>query len=580
MAIGGFISNRNFGSFIGSGKVCPTGRAISRHRGERSGIASARYAQGSIFYESLHCQMANGFTSGSSCSSFLQVAGHLDKKNLKPLATYPQQRRGRCKCCLSVDPSLGSWLRPNKGKCQHFNHVKAIRTRTYYKSEEYDITEPAALDSMKAAEGSSEVVLASSWWEQVPKRWVIVLLCFTAFLLCNMDRVNMSIAILPMSQEFNWNSATVGLIQSSFFWGYLLTQIVGGIWADKVGGKLVLGFGVVWWSIATILTPIAARIGLPFLLITRAFMGIGEGVAMPAMNNILSKWIPVSERSRSLALVYSGMYLGSVTGLAVSPMLIHKFGWASVFYSFGSLGSIWFALWIKKAYSSPKEDPELSPQEKKLILGGNVAKEPVSVIPWKLILSKAPVWALIISHFCHNWGTFILLTWMPTYYNQVLKFNLTESGLLCVLPWLTMAVFANIGGWIADTLVSRGLSITTVRKIMQSIGFLGPAFFLTQLSHVRTPAMAVLCMACSQGSDAFSQSGLYSNHQDIGPRYAGVLLGLSNTAGVLAGVFGTAATGYILQRGSWDDVFKVAVVLYIIGTLVWNLFSTGEKILD
>ncbi|PKI40003.1 hypothetical protein CRG98_039666 [Punica granatum] len=421
---------------------------------------------------------------------------------------------------------------------------------------------------------------ASPWWEQFPKRWVIVLLCFAAFLLCNMDRVNMSIAILPMSQEFGWNSATVGLIQSSFFWGYLLTQILGGIWADKIGGKLVLGFGVVWWSVATILTPLAARIGLPVLLIMRAFMGIGEGVAMPAMNNLLSKWIPVSERSRSLALVYSGMYLGSVIGLAFSPVLIHKFGWPSVFYSFGSLGSIWFALWLRKAYSSPKEDPELSENEKEFILGGSISKEPVTVIPWKLILSKAPVWALIISHFCHNWGTFILLTWMPTYYNQVLKFNLTESGLFCVLPWFTMAAFANLGGWIADTLVSRGLSITVVRKIMQSIGFLGPAFFLTQLSHVKTPAMAVLCMACSQGSDAFSQSGLYSNHQDIGPRYAGVLLGLSNTAGVLAGVFGTAATGYILQRGSWDDVFKVAVVLYIIGTLVWNFFSTGEKILD
>ena len=35
-------------------------------------------------------------------------------------------------------------------------------------------------------------------------------------------------------------------------------------------------------------------------------------------------------------------------------------------------------------------------------------------------------------------------------------------------------------------------------QIMQSIGFLGPAFFLTQLSHVDSPAMAVLCMACSQ----------------------------------------------------------------------------------
>ena len=35
----------------------------------------------------------------------------------------------------------------------------------------------------------------------------------------------MSIAILPMSQQYGWDSATVGLVQSSFFWGYLLTQV-------------------------------------------------------------------------------------------------------------------------------------------------------------------------------------------------------------------------------------------------------------------------------------------------------------------------------------------------------------------
>ncbi|KAK0582847.1 hypothetical protein LWI29_030283 [Acer saccharum] len=585
MAIGGLISSRNFGSFIGSGKACHKEQAISHIRRERSGVAVVR--------RNMFTQKLSAYTYGP----MFHVTSNSNEKVSKFIVnSHPRKRSsGRCECHLSSEHSLVSCFQPRaennrigtcNGKGQQSEHVRANRIRARYKSEDFDITE-AKVDALQSSEGTSEAALVEGnaeetypWWEQFPKRWVIVLLCFSAFLLCNMDRVNMSIAILPMSKEFNWNSATVGLIQSSFFWGYLLTQIVGGIWADKIGGKRVLGFGVVWWSLATILTPIAAKIGLPFLLVTRALMGIGEGVAMPAMNNILSKWIPVSERSRSLALVYSGMYLGSVTGLAFSPFLIHKFGWPSVFYSFGSLGSIWFAMWLSKAYSSPKEDPDLRDEEKRLILDGSISKEPVTEIPWKLILSKAPVWALIISHFCHNWGTFILLTWMPTYYNQVLKFNLTESGLLCVLPWLTMAVFANIGGWIADTLVSKGLSITTVRKIMQSIGFLGPAFFLTQLSHVRTPAMAVLCMACSQGSDAFSQSGLYSNHQDIGPRYSGVLLGLSNTAGVLAGVFGTAATGYILQKGSWDDVFKVAVALYIIGTLVWNLFSTGEKIID
>lgn len=607
MAIGTMVSSRNFGSFICSGRLYQAEQNKASIRRESfaldavsKNIFSNRSYSQSV-NSSLHrclCSLSShpvGLTYGTNSKSMFGFDGYYPLSTAFRIAgNYkvggPQRRvKGICNVCSRF--SRNSWILPRKLETPSFvsgQHQQSKRRtvngiRADYKSEEFDIAE-AKLESLVTPEGEAALVegfdQTKHWWEQFPKRWVMVLLCFAAFLLCNMDRVNMSIAILPMSKEFNWNSATVGLIQSSFFWGYLLTQIVGGIWADKIGGKLVLGFGVVWWSIATILTPVAARVSLPFLLMMRAFMGIGEGVAMPAMNNLLSKWIPVSERSRSLALVYSGMYLGSVTGLAFSPILIHSFGWPSVFYSFGSLGSIWIALWLSKAYSSPSEDPNITTAEKRLILGAGISKESVSSIPWKLILSKPAVWALIISHFCHNWGTFILLTWMPTYYNQVLKFNLTESGLLCVLPWLTMAAFANIGGWIADTLVSKGLSITSVRKIMQSIGFLGPAFFLTQLSKVRTPAMAVLCMACSQGSDAFSQSGLYSNHQDIGPRYAGVLLGLSNTAGVLAGVFGTAATGYILQRGSWDDVFKVAVALYILGTLVWNLFSTGEKVID
>ncbi|XP_015947485.1 ascorbate transporter, chloroplastic [Arachis duranensis] len=561
MAMSGLVSNRNFAtSFIASGNVYRSGKDLSLQRGGISGVSHFSRCQPRMHFQTN--SPLEETVSGQTLAFRSEAAEHCSSVSRQSARrmNFKLKAGRRSQSYISSAPYGRGNIEQRAVRglgLSKRNHIKENKIRVFYKSEEYDITE-ANMDSLPSAEGTGEAIL----------------------LLCNMDRVNMSIAILPMSQEFNWNSATVGLIQSSFFWGYLLTQILGGIWADKLGGKLVLGFGVVWWSIATILTPIAARLGLPFLLVMRAFMGIGEGVAMPAMNNLLSKWIPVSERSRSLAFVYSGMYLGSVTGLAFSPILIQKFGWPSVFYSFGSLGSIWFALWLKKSYSSPTEDPDVAPEEKRLILGGSISKEAVTVIPWKLILSKPPVWALIISNLLLNWNTLLLRHFLPLIFSQVLKFNLTESGLLCVLPWLTMAVFANIGGWIADTLVSKGLSITNVRKIMQTIGFLGPAIFLTQLSHVRTPALAVLCMACSQGSDAFSQSGLYSNHQDIGPRYAGVLLGLSNTAGVLAGVFGTAATGFILQRGSWNDVFKVAVVLYIIGTLVWNIFSTGEKVLD
>jgi ACS family sodium-dependent inorganic phosphate cotransporter len=66
-------------------------------------------------------------------------------------------------------------------------------------------------------------------------------------------------------------------------------------------------------------------------------------------------------------------------------------------------------------------------------------------------------------------------------------------------------------------LLTRGMRARTP-QVMQSIGFLGPAFFLSQLSGVGSVAGAVACMVGAQACDACSQSGLYSNHADIAPR--------------------------------------------------------------
>ena len=58
--------------------------------------------------------------------------------------------------------------------------------------------------------------------------------------------------------------------------------------------------------------------------------------------------------------------------------------------------------------------------------------------------------------------------------SQVLGFDLLKSGIFSVLPWVTMALFANLGGWLADTMVSRGVSVTLVRKVMQTVRALRP----------------------------------------------------------------------------------------------------------
>lgn len=117
--------------------------------------------------------------------------------------------------------------------------------------------------------------------------------------------------------------------------------------------------------------------------------------------------------------------------------MIASYGWPSVFYVFGAAGLLWFLLWQQQAASSPAQDPNITPAEARYIMrntasssssaassgahsahGGGLPGGRAAAIPWRQLLSKAPVWALIVSHFCHNWGTFILLTYMPSYYTQ------------------------------------------------------------------------------------------------------------------------------------------------------------------
>lgn len=66
---------------------------------------------------------------------------------------------------------------------------------------------------------------------------LFVLNFYLSFLFHN--QVNLSIAIIPMSHQFGWNSSVAGLVQSSFFWGYALSQLPGGWLAKIYGGRSV-----------------------------------------------------------------------------------------------------------------------------------------------------------------------------------------------------------------------------------------------------------------------------------------------------------------------------------------------------
>lgn len=380
-----------------------------------------------------------------------------------------------------------------------------------------------------------------------------------ALALCNVNRVCMSVAILPIAAQLGWDPATQGLVQSSFLWGYTASQAQGGALADRLGGRAVVAAAIAVFSLCTLLTPLALlapppAAALPLLLLARAAVGLGQGVVLPSATQLLAAHVPPAQRARSVGLAFAGFHGGTILGLLLSPVLLQRFAWPTLFAAVGLLGLPVLFAWLR-----------LAPPPAAARAAAAAPPPPLSTY-----LASRSVWAILVANSVNHCCYFIFLFMMPTYFHKVWALDIRASALYSLLPWVAMGGMSYAAGAAADALLPR-LGATRVRKAAQALSFLGPAALLACLLRCASPQAALGCLTAALGLASFGQAGFVSNIQDVGGRHAGRLFGLANTAGCLAGIAGTAAAGLVLQHGSWADLFRLQGALYVAGAAFYSL---------
>ncbi|XP_029519462.2 sialin-like isoform X3 [Oncorhynchus nerka] len=326
-----------------------------------------------------------------------------------------------------------------------------------------------------------------------------------------------------------WDSLTQGLLLGAFFFGYLVTQIPGGYLAGHFGGSIFLGGGVLGTAALSLLTPLAAQLGPYWLFGLRALEGFGEGVTFPAMMAMWARWAPPLERSRLMTLSGSGANFGAFVALPLTGFICHSLGWPAVFYMFGGAGCIWAVFWFILVSDQPGTHPRISTREKDYII------------------------------------------------NSIGKGN----AFLSALPYLGGWAFSVISGVVADSLLEKELlSVTAVRKIFTITGLLLPAAFLVAVGYSGcSGVLAVTFLTLSSTAGGTSAAGVFINQIDIAPRYAGVLLGITNTFGTIPGVVAPIITGYLTKDQSlagWRSVFCLSAGISAVGAFIFTLFGSGE----
>lgn len=274
----------------------------------------------------------------------------------------------------------------------------------------------------------------------------------------------------------------------------------------------------------------------------------------------------------------------------LSPYILEAFGWRTLFYVYGLVGTALLIPWVVFGQDEPPSKTIATDD-----MGKDVVESPLEQAiqicrdaPWKGMLQSKGVWAMTLAHCARNWGLYNWLSWMPTFYSQQYSIGVKDSAWLSVLPGLAGIVGGIVAGIAADWSVRNmqdpadDVEKTKIRNTFQSLGLLGPAMVMASMA-VYIPEEAWLAQAGLAGVFAlqsFNAGGFEAASQEkAGPRWAGFLYSITTLPGVLVGTFGVWVTGVLLDATDqdWSIVFAINALVNVLGAIAFVALYEPKK---
>ncbi|MBT3994105.1 MAG: MFS transporter [Gammaproteobacteria bacterium] len=289
--------------------------------------------------------------------------------------------------------------------------------------------------------------------------WYAVIVLLFAYVLSFVDRIIMSLLVIPIQKDLDISDTQMGLLMGlAFAIFYTVVGIPIARLSDVKSRKIIVSIGIFLWSIMTAVCGLARSFLELFL--ARIGVGVGEATLSPAAYSMIADYFPENKLGKAIAVYQSGALFGSgiafiiggaIVGLIVNssatslPFLGELQPWQLAFIIVG-LPGVLMAL-VMLSVKEPKRTGI------KKDLGTSVTiKDAV-----RYMVKNSKVYLSVFIGFSMlAIPITTIFTWYPTYLQRIHDLTIGESGkILGLILFFLSSSGVFFGGWLVDFLKRR-----------------------------------------------------------------------------------------------------------------------------
>ncbi|KAF5274229.1 hypothetical protein FQA39_LY07333 [Lamprigera yunnana] len=411
-----------------------------------------------------------------------------------------------------------------------------------------------------------------------PARLELYILCLSGFSISFLMRSAINLTILAMVKEkplqtyiingsemsryksdkdvipdykgtLDWSTDNQYFVLTSFYWSYVIVQVLGGILVQRFGTKVVLGYGIFTASLCNLFVPIASNIHYIFVVILQIVHGGCQGVVWPAIFGIISRWVPLQEKTR---------------------------------FSTCSQGIVWSCLWYLLASDEPERHHSISLKELNYIKENREKLlHTQKTIPWKSIFLSIPVWAIAVGSFGRLWFSSTIIIYGPLFLKTI-GLRVEMNGMVTSLSYCCGFIASLAFSFISDKMIEhKTISLLWNRRLFHGVSQITLGMLAIALGHISSNTALIaavwsLIKIC-QYSILLAMS---SNIVDISPNFTAPVSSLINTILMSSTFFSSLVTKILLQTENtldgWRAIFYISGGVLLITYFIYHICSSTD----